>query len=176
MDDAFTREAQRENEMELVRREMARKSRDLIRVFNPTKYPFRFTWDSYPIIIPAQGYKNIERYLAEVYLRKMSQKLISEQMMKEGKELLELRQKQFGKTFTDKYEENKEVWDRVPKLNDPKLIDEISKVIIIGLDSEYGVEEVPEREEILEKQETPYDEAYKRMDHKILEPLEEVNA
>lgn len=172
MDD-ITRAAQRENEMELSRREMARKSRDLIRVFNPTKYPFRFTWDSYPITIPAEGYKDIERYLAEVYLRKMSQKLIGEQMMKQGAELLALREKQFGKTFTDKYEENKEVWDRVPKINDPKLIDEISKIVIIGLFEEYGVEDVPERGEILEKQETPYDEAYKRMDHKILEPIGE---
>ncbi len=172
-DDLFAKAAKREGEMELVRREMMRRSRDLIRVYNPTEYPFRFTWDSYPITIPAKGHKDIERYLAEVYLRKISQKLIGEMQMKQGDELKALREKQFGKSYNDKYVENKEVWDKVPKLDDPKLIDEISKIVILGLVEEYGMEEVPERDEVIEKQETPYDDAYKRMNRKILEPLEE---
>src|ERR1700722_1219048 len=164
MDD-IDRANRREMEMSLVRREMERKSKDLIRVYNPTDYPFRFTWDSYPIVIPAKGHKDIERYLAEVYLRKMSQKLIGEDQLLKGKELLDKRMKDFGTGFQDKYIENQEVWNRVPKINDEKLIDEYAKILVVGLVEEYGIEDVVDREREIEKKETPYDNAYKRMDH-----------
>jgi len=167
--DEWEKAQQQEAQMELTRREMARYSRDLIRVYNPLDVPFRFTWDSYPQVIPAKGHKDIERYLAREYLHKMSEKLIGEQMLKAGEELKALREKQLGKTFLDKYEENKEVWDRVPRLNDEKLIAEHAKVLIVGLVEEYGMEDVIEQEQIVEKKDSPYDEAYKRMDRKILD-------
>ncbi len=168
MDD-FDRAAKQEAEMELTRREMARYSRDLIRVYNPLDIPFRFTWDSYPQVIPAKGHKDIERYLAKMYLQLISEKMIGEQMLEKGKELKALREKQLGKTFLDKYEENKEVWDRVPRLNDEKLINEISKIVILGLVEEYGMEDVVEQQQQIEKKDSPYDEAFKRMDRKILD-------
>lgn len=173
MDD-IDRANRRETEMSLVRREMERKSKDLIRVYNPTDFPFRFTWDSYPQIVPSKGYKDMERYLAEVYFRKMSQKLIGEDQLLKGKELLDKRMADFGTGFPDRYIENKEVWDRVPRIDDEKLLDEYSKILIIGLVEEYGIEDVPDREREIEKKETPYDEAYKRMDRKILEPMEDM--
>lgn len=174
MQDEIEKAAQREADMELVRREMARKSRDLIRVYNPTDKPFRFTWDSYPIIIAARGTKDIERYLAEVYLRKMSQLLIGEQILQKGEELKALREQQMGKTFLDKFEENKEIWDRVPKLNDEQLIAEHASILIQGLVEEYGMEDIPEyNDKKVEKLDTPYDTSYKLMDRKIMEEVDE---
>ncbi len=172
MDD-LERAQQRESEMELVRREMSRYSRDLIRVHNPLDFPFRFKWDSYPQVIPAKGYKDIERYLARVYLQRISQYMIGQQMLQKGEELKKLREEQFGKSFLDKYEENKEVWDKTPRLNDPLLIDTIAKTVIIGLVEEYGMEDVEQDEGPVEKQETVYDGAYKLMDRRIIddEPL-----
>jgi hypothetical protein len=179
--DEFERAQQREADMELVRREMGRKSRDLIRVFNPLKQPFRFKWDSYPQVVPAEGYKDIERYLAQHYLKKISQHLIGLQAREKGEELMKLRQKQFGKTFLDKYEENKEVWDRVPRTNDPQLIEAIAEQVIIGLVEEYGMEDIEDFEKPIEKRETPYDTAFKLMDRRVIDgepmrPLKEENA
>ncbi len=72
--------------------------------------------------------------------------MIGEQMMAEGEELKKLREKQLGKSFLDKYEENKEVWDKAPRLNDPDLLKKIKDVVILGLVEEYGMDlSEPER-------------------------------
>ncbi len=165
----FDQAAKQEADMELVRREMARISRDIIRVYNPLDFPFKFKWDSYPQSIPAKGTKDIERYLAMAYLKKIAQYMIGEQIMLKGKELLELREKQLGKQFLDKYEENKEVWDKTPKMNDPELIKAIGETVILGLVEEYGMEDVVDNEQPLEKKDTPYDDAYKLMNRPLID-------
>jgi hypothetical protein len=124
--------------MEISRREIQRKSLDTIRVFNPLANPFRFQWDGFWHSVPANGTKDLPRYLAMHYFKKIAEYMIGQQALKEGEELLKLREKQFGKTFIDKYEENKEVWDRVPKMNDPDLLTAIRDTVVLGLVEEYG--------------------------------------
>jgi len=134
-----------ENEMELARRELARKSHDTIRVYNPLDYTFRFMYDRYWHSVGAKNYKDMERFLAIHYFKKICDHMIGQQIMVKGNELKELREKQLGKQFLDKYEENVQIWDRAPKLNDPDLIEQIKQVVIVGLVEEYGMEE-PEPE------------------------------
>lgn len=125
------------------RREMMRRSLDTIRIFNPLDHPFRFYWDSFPWVVPAQGTKDVPRYIAMHYFKKMSDTLIGQQLLAQGAELLAMREKQFGKRFNDKYEENTEVWDRVPKLNDPELMAAVMERVILGVIEEYGLEQLP---------------------------------
>lgn len=172
MDD-YDRATQRENDMQLVRRERERRSLDTIRIFNPLDFPFKYQWDSRPFTVRAKSTDEVERYRAEAYAKKIITYMIGQQALVKGKELLELRQQQFGRSFLDKYEENKEVWDRVPRLDDQHLIQELGEVVVLGMVREYGVEEAPDRDtQPIEKQETPYDSLFKRMDRKILDPLD----
>lgn len=147
MDD-FTRQAQIENQMEINRREMARRSRDTLRIYNPLDTTFRYQWDGFWNSVPAKGYKDVERYLANHYFKKIGEYIIGQQMLRTGEELLALREKQFGKSFIDKYEENREVWDKTPRLDDEELLRQVKKTVIIGLVEEYGMElpEEPKRD------------------------------
>lgn len=131
--------------MEVSRREMLRKSKDIIRVYNPLDKPFRYMWDGFHHAVPAKTTKEIERYLANHYFRKIAEYMIGQQILKEGDELLKMREQQFGKRFIDKFEENTEVWDRTPKLNDPDLLRAIRDTVILGLVEEYGYD-MPEPE------------------------------
>lgn len=137
---------QREAQMELNRREMYRKSLDTIRIYNPLDHTFRYMYDGFWHQVPAGGTKDEPRYLARHYFKKIAEYMIGQQILKDGEELLKLREKQLGKAFLDKYEENKEVWDKTPRLDDEKLLKEIRDVVILGVVEEYGLdlpEEVP---------------------------------
>lgn len=130
----------REASMELVRREMQRKSLDTIRIYNPLDRPFRYMYDGFWHQVPAKGTKDEPRYLAMHFFKKISNELIGQQMIAKGEELLKLREKQLGKSFIDKYEENREIWDRTPRMDDPELLKKIAEIVIVGVVEEYGME------------------------------------
>lgn len=142
------------NEMELVHRELARRSHDIIRVYNPLDQTFAFMYDRYWHRIPAKSTKDFERYLARHFFKKICDKMIGDQIMLKGEELKALREKQLGQQFLDKYEENVQIWDKVPKLDDPELIEQIKKVVLIGVVEEYGTDEPEEEQRVPEK---PFD-------------------
>lgn len=130
-----------DNEMELAKRELTRRALDTIRVYNPLDHTFAFMYDRYWHRIGAHATKDMDRYLAKHFFKKICDKMIGDQIMLKGNELKALREKQMGKQFLDKYEENTEIWDRVPKLNDPELIDQIKQVVLLGVVEEYGLDE-----------------------------------
>lgn len=134
---------QRELQMAANRREMERRSLDIVRIYNPLETRFNYMHDSRYHSVDGKSTKDVTRFLAAHYFKKIAERIIGDQQLKTGAELLALREKQFGRTFLDKYEENKEVWDRTPKLNDPELLKEIYNTVILGLVEEYGME-IPE--------------------------------
>lgn len=145
--DEQIRQQQRELQMELNRREMQRKSQDVIRVYNPLDVKFNFKYDGYPQSVAAKSTKDFPRYLAVHFFKKIADYMIGQQQRLKGEELKALREKQFGKSFLDAYEENIEVWDRVPKLDDPDLLKEIRDTVILGLVEEYGFDVTEEPQE-----------------------------
>lgn len=132
---------QREAQMELTRREMYRKSMDTIRVFNPLEHKFVFYYDSRPFSVPPKGTKDFPRYLTNLYFKKIADYMIGQQQIAQGDELKKLREQQLGRSYLDHYEENIEIWDKTPKLDDPDLLKVIRDTVILGLVEEYGYEE-----------------------------------
>lgn len=132
-------------EMEIATRELKRRSMDTIRVYNPLDTQFSFMYDRYWHRVPAKTEKDFDRYLAMHFFKKICDYMIGQQILAKGEELKAIREKQMGKQYLDKYEENTEVWDRVPTMNDPDLINEIRKIVIVGLVEEYG-EDMPEED------------------------------
>jgi hypothetical protein len=129
---------QRQNESN--QREMYRKSRDTIRVFNPLSEPFRFLYDSYPQTVPAKSYKDMERYLANLYFRKISEKIINDMIAAKTEQIVD-KKKATGNSWIDKYAENREIMTQVPRTDDPTLLKKIHEDVIIGLVEQYGMEE-----------------------------------
>lgn len=137
----------REMQMELTRREMERKSLDTIRVRNPLDVKFSFKYDGYTHSVPALSEKDFPRYLATHYFKKICDHMIGLQIAAKGDDLKKLREKQLGKSFIDKYEENIEIWNKLPRMDDPDLIKAIRDVVVVGLVEEYGYDETPETRE-----------------------------
>lgn len=137
-----------QNQLELAKRELERRSHDRIRVYNPLDTTFSFMYDRYWHRVPAKSYRDFERYLAIRFFKKICDYMIGQQQMVKGQELKELREKQLGQQFLDKYEENVQIWDKVPKLNDPDLIEQIKQVVLIGVVEEYGMDEPPLEPEV----------------------------
>jgi hypothetical protein len=134
----------REQAMEMTRREMERKSLDTIRLYNPLEHAYRYMVGGFWHSVPAKGYKDEPRYLARMYFKKIAEYMIGLQAAEQGEKLKAIREKQLGKTFIDKYEENIEIWNKVPRTDDPELLKKIKEVVIVGLVEEYGMEAPPE--------------------------------
>lgn len=162
----------RENAQHLVRREMERKSLDVIRVYNPLGEPFRFMYDSRWFSVPAKGTKDIERFLARHYFHKIAEFIIGQQMLEKGEELLARREKQGQPPFLNKYDENKAIWDNTPRLDNPELLEKIGDSVILGLVEEYGLD-LPEAFEEVTKQstETLSDQIFKKFDRKVADEV-----
>ncbi|MBU6501172.1 MAG: hypothetical protein KGJ89_05395 [Patescibacteria group bacterium] len=126
---------------QLRQRELARKSQDIIRIYNPLYQDFRFLYDGYPNTVKARETKDVERYKAELYFKKISQYIIGLSQIEKGEALLKKRRDRGLDEILDKYQESKQIWDNTPKMNDPQLLEQIAKVVIIGLVEEYGKEE-----------------------------------
>jgi len=132
-----------EERMMVVRQELYRKSQDIIRVYNPLEHEFRYKYEGYVHKIGPNETKDIRRFLAAHYLKKISEYILGQEMLVRGNELKEKRERDSGHKFTDKYVENKEVWDQAGKLDDSDRKEEIAKIVVLGLVEEYGME-VPE--------------------------------
>ncbi len=127
-----------------------RRSHDTVRVYNPLDHTFSFMYDRFWHRIPPKTTKDMERYLAMKFYKNICDKMIGDQITKKGQELIDLRIKQFGRAYTDHYEENVEVWDRTPKINDPELMAQVFKTVILGVVEEYGMQQLDVQEQVPE--------------------------
>lgn len=132
---------------ELKKREMARFAHDTIRIHNPLDIDFKFLHDGYVNIIKAHAYKDVERFKARLYFKKISQYIIGQMQTKKGEELLQKRKDRGLDEILDHYQENRQIWDKVPRLDNKELLEQIANEVIIGLVEEYGREEVLEEGE-----------------------------
>ena len=140
-----------ESEVELAKRELQRKSLDTILVYNPLEHTFAFMYDRYWHRVPAKTERRFPRYLALRFFKAICDKMIGDQIMQQGEALKALREKQMGKQYLDHYEENVQIWDRTPKINDPEIIDQIKKTVIKGVVEEYGMDEPEPEVRIMDK-------------------------
>lgn len=133
---------------EAVKREMYRVSQDDCMVFNPTDEDFVVDWDGFKYIIPnkdkdmgwGKGMREVKRYIAAYYCRHMKNKLINEKGVQEGEKMIAKRRKEGKEEYTDAYVENRQVWDKVPRTDDPKLMAEIYPALFLGVVREFGLE------------------------------------
>lgn len=132
--------ARREQDMEVVRREMQRKSRDIIRIYNPLDIDFKFYYDGYPNIVKGKAYKDVSRYIARHYFKHISAFIIGQLAKAKGNGLLEERKRAGLPDYLDRYTQEKEVWEKMPRVDDPDLLKQVADQVIIGLVEEYGLE------------------------------------
>ena len=141
MDDPETRRIEELKTAELKKREMARFAHDTIRIYNPLDIDFKFLHDGYVNIVKSKQSKDVERFKARLYFNKISQYIIGQMQVEKGQELLKKRQDRGLDELLDKYQENRQIWDKVPRMDNKELLAQIAQDVILGLVAEYGREE-----------------------------------
>ncbi|SRR5258706_3625912 len=125
--------------------EQERKSKDLVRVYNPTNKDFRVNWDGNIFVIPAKSEKTLIYYVATKYVRDMKDQLINEQNEKELARLLAERVSK-GQLELTPYERQTLI-DKMPHTDNEKLVGEIYSTLWLGIEEEFGLDGVVEMEE-----------------------------
>lgn len=142
-------------QQEALLKEMERLSRDTIMVYNPTDRDYRVEWAGFFHIVPSRnknmgfgnGKRELERFLARKYVVGMKDQLINAMAEQKGSEMIAKRKTEGKPDFLDKYFENREIWDKVPRTDDPKMMEAIFDEIWLGMVRPYGVDEPAEDQE-----------------------------
>lgn len=153
---------------ELWHAEQERRSRDIIRIANPTDKEFVIIWGHPPkyFRVPANGTLDVDRYLAEAYWRDMTVQMINEMGVKMGADLIERISKTKPDVMYDDYLIQKEVWDKVPRTDNEKILRELTPKLWLGLVRKYGLD--------IPKQESSYPEMdLRNQQEKILGDMED---
>lgn len=142
----------KEAQMQIVRREMERYSRDLIRVANPTESDFDVFNDGYKWTVPnrnrdmgrGKGQQVFPRYLAMTYVTRMTDYLLT----KEADEAIEAENKrrvESGLQPMTKYAGGEQERFEAPlKTNIPDRRQAIMKQLWLGIEEQYGMDQMKE--------------------------------
>lgn len=144
MDDPFAVKTDQEKRQEYIgyawHQEQKRKANDIIRVYNPTEKDYYVSWEQTRHRIPAKSTADVVRYIARTYVRDMTTYLINELGNEKGRELLKKLSKEQPNVLLDKYLENKEVWDKTPRTDDPSLMKHYYDILWVGVVKEFGLD------------------------------------
>lgn len=133
-------------------REMARRAHDKLAVFNPRDIDYFVIWDSYPHKVYSKNGNSVgfpkgttvmERYLAEKYVREMKDILIHE---KAKKEVDERNEALSNKGMPKMTPQEQELFEGSWKTTRPELVEEMYKMLNLGVVEEFGIDNVPLRE------------------------------
>lgn len=147
-DDPFavqTPDEQRNSQLEYRwHQDQRRRSQDTIRVSNPTNADFYVEWENLKHRVPTNGTVDFPRYLAQKYVRDMTVQIINQLGEQEGQEMIKKAAKNNPEILHDKYLENKAVWDKVPRTDNPQLMAKYYDELWVGLVHEFGLDDVPQ--------------------------------
>jgi hypothetical protein len=142
---------------EAVKREMYERTRDIIRVRNPLGVDFKFKYDSVWYVVKAKQEKDMERYLADKYFHDISIYIIGYMAQEMGNKMLEERRKRGMSDFLNKYDENYNIWNNVPRTDNKELLEKVAQDVIVGLVEKFGSEAPPPEAEKPEDRTIPLD-------------------
>jgi hypothetical protein len=134
---------------DVVKRELARRSHDIILVHNPTNEDFFIKWDAYqhgPVpnknkdVGHGKGNLGLERYLGMKYIKDMTDKILQDRIDKEvNKELKKRRDEKLPEL--DPYDKNimiSGIVGRVGRTDNKENRLEVYKLLYLGLVREFG--------------------------------------
>lgn len=144
-------------------REMARKAQDRIRVYNPTDADYTIRWDGIGFVVPARlkdngnggGQSILPRYIAQNYVKHMTDKILGEKMITAIKSE-NLRRQGTGQASMNQWEERIQ-FDTQFRIDNPDARRMVLEILWLGIEEEYGMED-PVREQDQAYDPRPVDE------------------
>lgn len=152
-------------------REMARKAQDRIRVFNPTETDYTVRWDGIGFVVPGRvrdngngaGQAILPRYVAQNYVKHMTDKILGEKMISAIRSENE-RRRSTGQANMNQWEERIQ-YDTQFRIDNPDARRMVLEVLWLGIEEEFGMD-TPERVQ----DQGNYDP--RSLDERILEKLD----
>lgn len=145
----------RTTEEEATHREMERVSLDWCMIYNPTSDDFYIEWaakDGRPwkYLVPnkdkdigwGEGKLEVQRYLAVWYCNHMKDKIVNDKGQKEYDKLVAERREK-GLYELTKFEEQKAIWEKLPKTNSEKELKNLYPLLFLGVTREFGMDYEP---------------------------------
>lgn len=135
---------------ELARRELERRSNDEIKIYNPTDRDYFIRYSGYNWKVPAQKELIVPRYIANHYIKHMTDALI----LQESDALVEREKKKYRGNFWPAEEERIAL-----RTNNADLRKKYIKQLWLGIVRKFGMDEIPSEEQgKSEDRMTPQDE------------------
>ena len=121
---------------EAYKRELLRKSLDECKVLNPTSENYTIYWDKFPHNVPANGEAIFPRYIANKYMKEMTDKQLTFRSDENVRMENERRVKK-GMALMDKHTEQP-AFEANFAINKPELREPILRTLWGGVIKEYG--------------------------------------
>src|SRR3990167_2641189 len=121
---------------EAYKRELLRKSLDECKVLNPTSENYTIYWDKFPHNVPANGEAIFPRYIANKYMKEMTDKQLTFRSDENVRMENERRVKK-GMALMDKHTEQP-AFEANFQINKPELREPILRSLWGGVVKEYG--------------------------------------
>ncbi len=116
--------------------------RDILRVKNPLDADFTFIYDMLPIVVPANGTRDMERYLFRRYLWQMMGHIYNQLT----EDRFEVAHEKFSKSHPDVLEDpyllNEQIWLRLPRFDDPEFQRKVHDDCLVGVVTKFGANRV----------------------------------
>jgi len=141
--------------IEQMRRELKRRSMDIIKLYNPLNEPFETIYDSFRHVIPAKSEDSFPRYIAQKWIKEF----IDDQINKEEQKRIDKEnESRKSKGWDPISPQEREQFDIRYKLttDNEELRKQWLKIIYKGVTKEYGAT-TPERIEKDKKDKRPQD-------------------
>lgn len=112
--------------------------RDILRVKNPLNEDFTFIFDQLPIMVPALGTKDLERYLVRRYISNIIghiYNIFAEKKMRDAEETFK---RIHPDVMDDPYLINTQIYDKMKRSDNPEFQKQVIDDCIIGVVKKYG--------------------------------------
>jgi hypothetical protein len=112
--------------------------RDILRVKNPLNTDFTFIYDQIPITVPANGTRDMERYLVRRFIWNMIGHIYNQITEKKYAEAEANLKKTNPLDVEDPYFVNEKIWLRIPRADNPEFQQKIIKDCVVCVVSKFG--------------------------------------
>jgi hypothetical protein len=116
--------------------------RDILRVKNPLTTDFTFIYDMMPVVVPANGTKDMERYLVRRYVWNIIGHIYNQITEAKVEKATEAFQRTHPDVIDDPYLINEKIWLKLPRVDNPEFQRKIIADCVLGVVSKFGANRV----------------------------------
>jgi hypothetical protein len=122
---------------------------DVMRVKNPLNEDFSFVYDGLPVVIPAGGTRDMERYFLRVFIPEMIGHIYNQFAAPKMEEMKEKFERTHPDIMSDPYLINEQIYLKMKRSDDPEFQKKVCEDCIVGVVKKYGSDrQLPRQQQV----------------------------